>query len=238
MNYVLYTILLCSLLIGCTNDTPRTMSSEKKQEVIINSQLFFKMDYSNWEMDKEQDFNKFQELLATKNAIRVDNINIRNGTNEIYSFSQNLGDLVITKNAQNEYVILEHYIVPIGSVYGKVALLRYLLNPRTGSIKRDKTFRPQLRIYKYWSNHIVKEYDSYLTDPDFTTKNIDKIPFRAFETMRYLMFNLTLARVLENCQACEDRMKQITTDYSFVASKIYFEQNLFVCNTILEKIKD
>jgi len=144
---------------------------------------------------------------------------------------------LITKNGANVYTILEHYIIPIGSVYGKTAIFKYKLDAEEGIVLRDKDFIPQLTIYKYWSNHIVKEYDSYLSDTTFTTKYIEKVPYRAFENMRFLMFNLTLATVLEDCKACEERLERIQTDYSFVNTKAYFKQNLFVCNTILRKFK-
>lgn len=214
-----------------------TSSTETEVSEIIESDLTFQIDYKDWSFDATQKYANFKELLDEETTIRLDNIQIKHGEEQVYSFNQNLGDVLIQKKGANEYTILEHYIIPIGSVYGKSAIFKYHLDPQAGTVRRDKDFVPQLTIYKYWSNHIVKEYDSYLSDTSFTTTNIETVPYRVYETMRFLMFNLTLATVLEDCKACEERLGRIQKDYSFVNSKAYFKQNLFVCNTILEKFK-
>lgn len=234
MKNILYTILAAFVLSACGNSTN---STEIENTELIESALEFQIEYKNWRFDVSKDYEDFKALLDKQGPIRLDNILIKNKGNSVYDFNQNLGDVLITKEGANEYTILEHYIIPIGSVYGKTAIFKYLLNPKEGTVVRDKDFVPQLTIYKYWSNHIVKEYDSYLTDTSFTTKNIQAVPYRAFENMRFLMFNLTLATVLEDCNACEERLERIQTDFSFVNSKAYFKQNLFVCNTILRKFK-
>lgn len=234
MKYTLYIILAASLFSACGDTTSPT---ETETSEIIERNLTFQVDYNTWSFDVPQKYANFKELLEKEETIRLDNIQIKDGEEILYSFNQNLGDVLIQKKDTDEYTILEHYIIPIGSVYGKSAIFKYQLDPKKGTVTRDKGFVPQLTIYKYWSNHIVKEYDSYLSDTSFTTTNIETIPHRAYETMRFLMFNLTLATVLENCKACEERLERIQTDYSFVNSKAYFKQNLLVCNTILEKFK-
>jgi len=234
MKNTLYTIFAAFVLSACGNSTNSTKTESTE---LIESTLEFQIEYKNWRFDVSKDYEDFKALLDKQGPIRLDNILIKNKGNSVYDFNQNLGDVLITKKGANEYTILEHYIIPIGSVYGKTAIFKYLLNPKEGTVVRDKDFVPQLTIYKYWSNHIVKEYDSYLTDTSFTTKNIQAVPYRAFENMRFLMFNLTLATVLEDCNACEERLERIQTDFSFVNSKAYFKQNLFVCNTILRKFK-
>jgi hypothetical protein len=231
MKYILYTILAAFLFSACGNSTQTETSEE------LESPLEFQIDYKGWRFDTPKEYSDFKALLDKKGAVRLDNILITNKGKEVYSFNQNLGDVLITKNEAEGYTILEDYIIPIGSVYGKSAIFKYRLNPKEGTVLRDKDFVPQLTIYKYWSNHIVKEYDSYLNDTSFTTKNIEAVPYRAFENMRFLMFNLALATVLEDCAACEERLGRIQTDFSFVSSKAYFKQNLLVCNTILRKFK-
>ena len=98
----------------------------------------------------------------------------------------------------------------------------------------DTSFVPQLGIYKYWSNHVVKEYDSYLSDPSYTSTDLDAVPHGALENIRYLMFNLTLAAVLEDCTPCRSRMATIESDFPMVNKKEY-RQNKDVCKTILRK---
>ncbi|WMX13566.1 hypothetical protein [Aureispira sp. CCB-E] len=235
MKNTLY-IILTALLFGACGDSTNSINTEKKTEA-VKSTLEFQIDYKDWNFETPRTYEDFKELLDKKGAIRLDNILIKQEGNDLYDFNQNLGDVLITKNSPNDYTILEHYIIPIGSVYGKSAIFKYTMDPEKGTIIRDKDFVPQLTIYKYWSNHIVKEYDSYLNDTSFTTNNIEAVPYRAFENMRFLMFNLALATVLEDCQACEERLNRIETDYSFVSSKAYFKQNLFVCKTILRKFK-
>lgn len=124
MKYILYTILL--LLVGaCTSDrNPQT------EAVVFNSPLVFKMDYANLDLNKTQQFSDFERLFAATNSIRLDNIEVLNQGQTVYDFNQNLGDIVITKEKNNQYLILEHYIIPIGSVYGKFALLKYRLDPK------------------------------------------------------------------------------------------------------------
>lgn len=236
MKNILY-ILALILTIGACKEASNSRLDKPKDRV-KNSPLSLKLDYDKLVFEQEQDWESVEALISASESIRLDNILIENGGQKVYEFNQNLGDIVLSKNTDDTYTILEHYIIPIGSVYGKSALLKYILDPQKGTIERDKSFKPQLTIYKYWSNHIVKEYDSYLGDPKFTSKNIEEVPFAAFEAMRYLMFNLTLATVLEDCKACEERMEKIATDYNFVTAKEYFEQNLFVCKTILKKINE
>ena len=222
-------------MMACT--TPSTeateMPSPPQQQ---SSNLVFKVDYGDVQFDQEQSLTGFEALFDVSNTINLANITILNDQQELYAFHQGLGDVVLTKNATGQYTFLEHYIIPIGNVYGKVALLRYTLDVAKGEVKRDIDFEPQLHVYKYWYNHIVKEYDSYLDNESYTSDNWDNVPHAAFDVMRFLMFNLTLAAI-EGCEACESRMMRITKDYSFVQSAEY-GQNLLVCQTILQKFKE
>ena len=229
-NFIFPAILL---FFCCCNSFDETTVSES---YIIESPLAFKIEYKGWKFMETKPCAAFMQLFTDSNSIRLDNIDVKSGDENIYQFNQNLGDVVIVKESKNTFVLLERFIIPIGSVYGTFALIRYILDVKAGTISRDHTFVPQLDIYKYWSNHVVKEYDSYLNDDRFTAKNIKDVPHEAFDVMRFLMFNLTLAVVMENCHECQERLSRIETDFPFVSSAEY-SQNLMVCNTILRKFK-
>lgn len=229
---MMYTSLLFVLVCSCLSKSPKTTRAEKQAE-LENSPLSFYLDYDSLYFNNQQPLTTFLQLFEKQATIRLANIRLENDGDSLYSFYQNWGDVTITKERGNRYTILEHYIVPIGSVYGKVALIRYWFNPYKGTVQQDCDFEPQMSVYDYWSNHVVKEYDSYLGNKNFTTKNVETVPYEAREAMRYLMFNLTLAAVLEGCDPCRLRMSKIAKDYPFVADKPYFDQNLSVCKTIL-----
>lgn len=237
MKYLLHHFIMIWLLslMACTNTSTETTeaSSQPQQK---SSNLVFKVDYGEVQFEEKQSLIAFEKLFDASSTINLANITILNNQQELYTFHQGLGDVVLTKNADGQYSILEHYILPIGNVYGKVALLRYTLDVAKGEVKRDVDFEPQLHVYKYWYNHIVKEYDSYLNNESYTSDNWDNVPHAAFDVMRFLMFNLTLAAI-EGCEECESRMMRITKDYGFVQSAEY-SQNLLVCQTILQKFKD
>lgn len=230
--YFLALLLLCA----CGNDTAQTNNNTNTSDTKeINSPLVFNMDYGDWQLNTPKKFKDFENLFEKSEIIQVANIDITNGTSKIYDFHQGLGEVQISKKKDGKYHLVEYYIVPIGSVYGKVALLCYALDAATGAIARDLDFQPQLQVYKYWYNHIVKEYDSHLKDLTYTAKDWKKVPHDAYDEMRFLMFNLTLAAI-EGCKECEERMTRITEDYSFVQAAEY-GQNLLVCNAILKKFK-
>ena len=227
------TYIFAFLLLSICSCNP---SDTKPEAENINSSLSFKMDYANWKLDDNKSFSDFEQLFEQTNAIRLANIDVMNGTDKVYDFNQGYGDVLISKENDNQYAILEHYIVPIGSVYGKVALLRYVVDAKAGTVTRDKNFVPQLFVYKYWYNHIVKEYDGYLNDSSYTSKDWNAVPHAAFDVMRFLMFNLTLAGI-QGCTDCKKRMERITEDFSFVQSAEY-GQNLLVCKAILRKFEE
>ena len=211
MKNVIFPVIL--LFLCCCNSSDKTIDSESE---ILESPLSFNIDYSGSKFKETKSYAAFEQLFADSNSIRLDNIDVKKGDENIYGFNQNLGDVVIVKESKNTFSLLERFIIPIGSVYGKFALIRYILDVQSGSISRDRAFTPQLDIYKYWSNHVVKEYDSYLSDDLFTTKNIKDVPHVAFDVMRFLMFNLTLAVIMENCDECQERLSRIETDFPFV----------------------
>jgi len=219
-------------LAGCTSNDPTSPTVEEAPKATT---LAFNLEYANWSLDDKKDLTAFEELFKNTTAISLSNINILSEGTQIYTYHQGLGDVTIEQQADGNYRLLEYYIIPIGNVYGKVALLRYTMDIYKGTIIRDKTFKPQLQVYKYWYNHIVKEYDSYLDNPSYTSKEWDDVPHAAFDIMRFLMFNLTLAAI-EGCEECATRMQRITEDYSFVQSAEY-SQNLLVCQTILKKFE-
>ncbi len=84
---------------------------------------------------------------------------------------------------------------------------------------------------------MVKEYDSYLERPEYTTDQVEEVPHQAYVALRYLMFNLTLAAILEDCQPCYDRMQRVAEDYKFVEKEPYYQQNLSVCQAILARFE-
>ncbi|MCH2022522.1 MAG: hypothetical protein MK207_08605 [Saprospiraceae bacterium] len=229
MNNFIFPLIL--LFLCCCGNSDKKNISETDA---FASPLSFNIDYKGWDFAEPKSYTAFNELFVDSNSVRFDNIDINKANEKIYKFHQNLGDVVIVKESKNTFALLERFIIPIGSVYGKFALIRYMLNVESGTIYRDKTFIPQLDIYKYWSNHVVKEYDSYLNDPRFTAKNVKEIPHVAFNAMRFLMFNLTLATIMERCKECQERMNRIENDFPFVLSTEY-SQNLMVCKSILSK---
>lgn len=237
MKHTLYPIIFIGLLWSCISESPRSRRAEK-QATLEKSNLVFRLDYDALDYQEEQPLLDFIALFEHKKSIRLANIQIQKGEEVFYSFRQNLGDIVIEKERADRYSILEHYILPIGSVYGKTALVRYYFDPYKGTLKRDTDFQPQLSIYDYWSNHVVKEYDSYLNDTNYTTSNIEQVPHQAYVSLRYLMFNLTLAAILEDCQPCRERMQRIANDYKFVEKEAYYQQNLSVCQAILARFKN
>ncbi len=229
-----YSVLIFLIVFySCSESVP----SEIDQTESFECPLTFSADMEGWNPDENKGFNDFNQLFNTEKSINIDNISLRNQQDEIYSFSQNFGDLVISKESDNSYAFLERYIIPVGNVYAKFALLRYIVDVKEGTVQRDEKYVPQLGIYKYWSNHIVKEYDSYLSNPDFSNKDINSVPHDAFDVMRFLMFNLTLAVILEDCGPCRERMENITQNFPFVEKKDY-SQNLLVCKTILRKFNN
>jgi hypothetical protein len=241
-NSLSITILSLLLMSSCDNSNS---SLNTTAEEVFTSSLSFSMDYADWQLEDKKTFADFEALFTVspadggklkQNTIRLANIDILNGDKKNYDFNQGFGDIVITKESKSKYTILEYYIIPIGSVYGKVALLRYILDAKAGTVTRDHDFKPQLHVYKYWYNHIIKEYDQYLTDPTYTSKDWKLVPHAAYDVMRFLMFNLTLAAV-EGCDECGKRMKNIKEDYSFVQSAEY-GQNILVCEGILRKFLD
>ncbi len=234
MKHTLYSLTLIGLLFGCIGKSPKSKRAER-QTLLEKSDLVFNLDYRDRNFEDAQTVLDFTKLLPLQETIHLDNIRIKKGTTTLYDFRQNLGSVSITKERPSRYHILEHYILPIGSVYGKTALVRYYFDPHTGSLERDHTFQPQLSIYDYWSNHVVKEYDSYLKDTSYTTPYIEKVPHQAYVALRYLMFNLTLAAILEDCQPCRERMARIGADYKFVQKEPYYQQNLSVCQAILAR---
>lgn len=235
MKKILY-FLVFLLIISCGDNSNTTNPIDNNQpSKEVESVLTFNIDYGDWQFGTTKPFKDFQQLFGKNEKIQVANIDIINGSNKIYDFNQGLGEVQISKEENGKYSLLEYYIIPIGNVYGKVALLRYVLDATAGTIARDLNFQPQLQVYKYWYNHIVKEYDSHLKDPAYTSKNWKAVPHDAYDVMRFLMFNLTLAAI-EGCKECEERMAKITEDYSFVQSAEY-GQNLLVCNAILKKFK-
>jgi hypothetical protein len=232
MKYAVFFIFLL-VFYSCSERGP----SENDVTESFESPLTFSADMEGWNPDEKKSFNDFTQLFINEKSIGIDNISVNNQQDEIYSFSQNLGDLVISEESDNSYAFLERYIIPVGNVYAKFALLRYIVDVKEGTVHRDEKFIPQLGIYKYWSNHIVKEYDSYLSNPDFSNKDISSVPHEAFDVMRFLMFNLTLAVIMEDCEPCRERMAKITENFPFVEKKDY-SQNLLVCKTILRKFND
>ncbi|MGH1334851.1 MAG: hypothetical protein ACRBFS_01890 [Aureispira sp.] len=237
MKHTLYPIIFIGLLWSCISESPQSRRAGK-QATLEKSILTFHLDYESLDYQEEQPLLDFIALLEDKKSIRLDNIQIQKGEEELYNFRQNLGDIVIEKERPDRYSILEHYILPIGSVYGKTALVRYYFDPYEGTLERDLSFQPQLSIYEYWSNHVVKEYDSYLKDTSYTTTKIEQVPHQAYVSLRYLMFNLTLAAILEDCQPCRERMQRIKKDYKFVEKGTYYQQNLSVCQAILDRFKN
>lgn len=232
MNYIPHLLIGLSLVLCSCNTTP---IEANKQPEVTKSNIAFKLDYAQWQLTESKSLTDFQGLFDKTSSINLANIQLDDGSNNIYSFNQGLGEVVINKIDEQHYGFMEYYIIPIGNVYGKVALLRYIFDVNQGEIIRDKNFQPQLRVYKYWYNHIVKEYDSHLSDTSYTSSNWDVVPHAAFDVMRFLMFNLTLAAI-DGCDECETRINRIATDYSFVKSAEY-GQNLMVCRAILEKVK-
>lgn len=234
MKNTLSILCLIGLLCSCLSESPQSRRAEK-QASLEKSTLSFQMDYEQLDYQEPHTVVEFINLFENKKSIRLDNILLKNGEEVLYTFSQNLGEVVITKEKPNSYSILEHYILPIGSVYGKSALVRFYFDPYQGVLERDWEFEPQLSIYNYWSNHVVKEYDSYLDNPNYTTTDLEQVPHQAYVALRYLMFNLTLAAILEDCQPCRARMKKVQEDYKFVEKEPYYQQNLSVCQAILAR---
>ena len=126
LNIAAAILLLCSCNEAVIENNPVNETFE--------SPLAFNLDYKGLKMEESQSFERFEQLFEGKNTIRLDNASITNGADNIYRFSQNLGDVVIEKISEEEYSLLEHYIIPVGSVYGKFALMRYTLNAKTGSL--------------------------------------------------------------------------------------------------------
>lgn len=236
MKYTLCSLIFIGLLLSCIGKSPQSKRAEK-QASLEKSTLSFRLDHRDLDYKELRPIKELVTLLEEEKSVRVDNIQLKKGEEELYSFRQNLGDVVVTKERHNRYSILEHYILPIGSVYGKTALVRYYFDPYAGTIERDQAFEPQLSIYNYWSNHVVKEYDSYLNDTSYTTPYVEKVPHQAYVALRYLMFNLTLAAILEDCQPCRERLQRIGEDYKFVQKEPYYQQNLSVCQAILAKFE-
>lgn len=234
MKHLLYAVMFALYLAACTSPTTE-QTALIVEEAPKATTLTFNLDYADWSLEDTKDLKAFEDLFKTNDIISLSNINISTEGALAYTYNQGLGDITIQKQSDGNYNLLEYYIIPIGNVYGKVALLNYVMDVQKGTIKRDKTFKPQLQVYKYWYNHIVKEYDSYLENPSYTSKNLDDVPHAAFDIMRFLMFNLTLAAI-EGCDDCANRMQRITEDYSFVQSAEY-SQNLMVCQTILKKFE-
>ena len=232
MKNTWYIFFLIGSLWSCQNHDPATNRPASK-DLPVESAFSVRMDHGTTTLDQPQSLEQLSTLLDQQPAITVNNLSIALGPDSLYGFRQNWGDVVLTKDSETRYALLEYYIVPIGSVYGKVALVRQWLDAAAGTIQRDTAFEPQLRVYKYWSNHIVKEYDSYLSDTTFTTAQLAAVSQQAHEAMRYLMYNLTLAAVLEDCAPCKERMDRVHQDFPFVAAEPYYDQNLAVCRVLL-----
>jgi hypothetical protein len=165
-----------------------TACSDKKNSLLNSSDKAtwsFSLDTKETSADSLYDYARFCALFEAKQSFTTDNIKIFNQQNKSYSFEQNLGDIILKKLQANQYEILERYIIPVGSVYGKFALTRYVLDIANNSLQRDTQFIPQLGIYKYWSNHVVKEYDSYLVDTNYNTTELDLVPHEALENIRF-----------------------------------------------------
>lgn len=232
MKHTLYIPFLCGLLMSCLSKSPQATRAERQAKLDSSTVRVF-LDYGKLAFDAPQSLNQFLRLFEEHTQLELENFKLQQDADSLYGFRQNWGTVTVTKLRDNRYAILEHYILPIGSVYGKVALVQYFFNPYKGTIRRDEAFEPQFKLYDYWSNHVVKEYDSYLSRAEFTTSAIQQVPHQAHQALRYLMFNLTLAAVLEDCTPCRERMERIHQDYPFVAEQPYYDQNLDVCRTIL-----
>lgn len=229
MKYWIIIVVTTLLLVNSCTESKQELNPQK-----TNLPWFFQVDCKGQAFDSLLNYNDFLALFDTNNTLLTDNINVAKSSKIVYSFEQNLGDVILRKISDKRFELLERYIIPIGSVYGKFALIRYVLDVQQNSFEMDTSFVPQLGIYKYWSNHVVKEYDSYLSDPSYTSTDLDAVPHGALENIRYLMFNLTLAAVLEDCTPCRSRMAIIESDFPMVNKKEY-RQNKDVCKTILRK---
>lgn len=227
-NASIFFALFCSLYWVACQETIKPPSEAAKS-------LRFVIDHEQKAPENQYDLTAFANLFTAKNNLRTDNFEILKDGKQQYYFDQSLGDVSLRYLGNEQYELLEHYILPVGSVYGKIALFRYELDLIKGSLVRDVNFEPQLAIYRYWSNHVVKEYDRYLQDSSFTTTNFDEVPHVAYNTIKFLMFNLTLATILEDCQACREKLVSIETDYPLVNSSDSYQQNLQVCREILKR---